>query len=146
MFKKISVKLHLSSVTETKLNTKVCSFILSCITVITALQEVWDISFVLSSLNCMVFYLVLSVQTSQHRLPSVTVSLKPPGLIQSDAAVTSTEYTLLQMFQLYFYFLWRIGQILGSQIEYINCNSEEARLELKCFPVVLCQTGGWQRN
>lgn len=61
MFEKISVQLHLSSVTETKLNTIICSFILSHITVVTALQVVWDNSFVLSSLNCMAFYLVLSV-------------------------------------------------------------------------------------
>lgn len=91
MFKKIGVQLNLSSVAETKLNTITCSFIISHITVITALQVVWDISFVLSGLNCMAFYLVPSVQTSQHGLPSVSVSLMPSGLIQSDAALGSTE-------------------------------------------------------
>lgn len=64
MFMKISVKLHLSSVTETKVDAKVCSFILSHMTVKTALQVVWDISSVLSSLNFVAFCLVLSVQIS----------------------------------------------------------------------------------
>lgn len=91
MFKKISVKLHLSSVSETKVDATVCSFILNHIAVKTALKVVWGISFVLSSLNFVAFCSVLSVQISEHRLLLVTVLLMPPGLVQSDAALRSTE-------------------------------------------------------
>lgn len=73
-------------------------------------------------------------------MPSVTASLMPPGWIQSEEKEVDLPLVVLFIFLLSLENWWIPNSWLS------NCSSEQARLELKCFPMVLCQTGVWQRN
>lgn len=90
---------------------------------IIALQVVWDISFVL---NYMAFYMVLRVQTSQPRLPSVTASLMPPGLVQTDAALRSTEGDLA--LDVLFIFLLSLENLVHAKFSPLQLNTQTVAL------------------